>query len=83
MPMNPSDAYREGYARLLELQSIIASKHLDTEQAKALVRKFPPDFMLRVEVVLALFARVVDLENDEVDLLPQEGRTRRATGSAT
>ena len=38
------------------------------------MRKFPPDFMLRVEVVLALFARVVDLENmwECFDLLPQE-----------
>ena len=52
----------QAYAKLEEIEACLFCKFLTCKQANALLEKFPPDSMVRVELLLRLFERAVDLE---------------------
>jgi Ran GTPase-activating protein (RanGAP) involved in mRNA processing and transport len=59
----PISCFHICYVKLLELQVTTCALHLSAAQAAYLISKFPSEDYLRVQALLLLFNRIVDVEN--------------------
>ena len=61
-PLNPSAEYRNGWEAIRSLQATIGRRYVSTAQVLQVVQRLPSIDLLRVEGIIALFGRIVDLD---------------------
>ena len=61
-PLNPSADYRNGWEAIRSLQSTIGRRYVSTAQVLQVVQRLPSIDLLRVEGIISLFGRIVDLD---------------------
>lgn len=76
LPLNPSEAYRQGILCLQKLKANMGQFFFSAAQVRALVDSFPQHDFLRVQLILAFFCRITDLDEfaTVVDSLTSEER---------
>lgn len=63
LPPSPSEAYRQGALCLRMLKANMGQFYFSVAQVHELVNSFPQYEFLRIELILAVFSRITDLEN--------------------
>jgi len=59
----PSELYKKCWCKLMAIETIICSKYFSAKQAKQIIEGFPEEDGIRIEIMMVLFSRVVDVEN--------------------